>query len=176
MRLHLSYWLWVNLSLSNPNSTTSPNVPHNSGQMDESDQTVCDSHNCMETFNFNYHCSCHFGIQALPLSILGMIPCWLNAMVWQLLSLFLQLKGPMDHSHFDFFPPDTEEPPDELSGWDKDFWGLWLYWIQAPSVDLDLKLLWVSMLTPKTCLWFFILTAAYHPDGAHHCYITETNR
>ncbi|KAI3363182.1 hypothetical protein L3Q82_011548, partial [Scortum barcoo] len=32
-----------------------------------------------------------------------------------------ELKGPMDHSHFDIFPPDTEEPPDELSGWDKDF-------------------------------------------------------
>ncbi|XP_031728956.1 cGMP-dependent protein kinase 2 isoform X2 [Anarrhichthys ocellatus] len=32
-----------------------------------------------------------------------------------------ELKGPMDHSHFDMFPPDTEEPPDELSGWDKDF-------------------------------------------------------
>uniref|UniRef100_A0A3Q3LDR0 cGMP-dependent protein kinase n=1 Tax=Mastacembelus armatus TaxID=205130 RepID=A0A3Q3LDR0_9TELE len=34
---------------------------------------------------------------------------------------FLQLKGSMDHSHFDMFPPDTEETPDELSGWDKDF-------------------------------------------------------
>ncbi|TKS85160.1 cGMP-dependent protein kinase 2 [Collichthys lucidus] len=32
-----------------------------------------------------------------------------------------ELKGPMDHSHFDTFSPDTEEPPDELSGWDKDF-------------------------------------------------------
>uniref|UniRef100_A0A8D3B106 cGMP-dependent protein kinase n=1 Tax=Scophthalmus maximus TaxID=52904 RepID=A0A8D3B106_SCOMX len=32
-----------------------------------------------------------------------------------------ELKGPMDHSHFDIFPPDTEEAPDELSGWDKDF-------------------------------------------------------
>ncbi|KAF1376155.1 hypothetical protein PFLUV_G00227790 [Perca fluviatilis] len=32
-----------------------------------------------------------------------------------------ELKGPMDHSYFDMFPPDTEEPPDELSGWDKDF-------------------------------------------------------
>ncbi|XP_019942215.2 cGMP-dependent protein kinase 2 [Paralichthys olivaceus] len=32
-----------------------------------------------------------------------------------------EVKGPMDHSHFDMFPPDTEEPPDELSGWDKDF-------------------------------------------------------
>ncbi|XP_035028766.1 cGMP-dependent protein kinase 2 [Hippoglossus stenolepis] len=32
-----------------------------------------------------------------------------------------EVKGPMDHSHFDMFPPDTEEAPDELSGWDKDF-------------------------------------------------------
>ncbi|CAJ1057631.1 cGMP-dependent protein kinase 2 [Xyrichtys novacula] len=32
-----------------------------------------------------------------------------------------ELKGPMDHSHFDSFPPEAEEPPDELSGWDKDF-------------------------------------------------------
>ncbi|XP_078129150.1 cGMP-dependent protein kinase 2 [Sander vitreus] len=32
-----------------------------------------------------------------------------------------ELKGPMDHSYFDMFPPETEEPPDELSGWDKDF-------------------------------------------------------
>ncbi|XP_062376284.1 cGMP-dependent protein kinase 2 [Sardina pilchardus] len=32
-----------------------------------------------------------------------------------------ELKGPLDHSHFDMFPPDLEEPPDELSGWDKDF-------------------------------------------------------
>ncbi|KAJ8014159.1 hypothetical protein DPEC_G00037350 [Dallia pectoralis] len=32
-----------------------------------------------------------------------------------------ELKGPMDHSHFDIFPPEQEEPPDELSGWDKDF-------------------------------------------------------
>uniref|UniRef100_A0A3Q3H135 cGMP-dependent protein kinase n=1 Tax=Labrus bergylta TaxID=56723 RepID=A0A3Q3H135_9LABR len=32
-----------------------------------------------------------------------------------------ELKGPLDHSHFDIFPPETEEPPDELSGWDKDF-------------------------------------------------------
>uniref|UniRef100_A0A8C7F900 cGMP-dependent protein kinase n=1 Tax=Oncorhynchus kisutch TaxID=8019 RepID=A0A8C7F900_ONCKI len=31
------------------------------------------------------------------------------------------LKGPMDHSHFDIFPPELEETPDELSGWDKDF-------------------------------------------------------
>ncbi|XP_018546058.1 cGMP-dependent protein kinase 2-like, partial [Lates calcarifer] len=32
-----------------------------------------------------------------------------------------ELKGPMDYSHFDMFPPDTEEAPDELSGWDNDF-------------------------------------------------------
>uniref|UniRef100_A0A6Q2ZJ76 cGMP-dependent protein kinase n=1 Tax=Esox lucius TaxID=8010 RepID=A0A6Q2ZJ76_ESOLU len=30
-------------------------------------------------------------------------------------------EGPMDHSHFDTFPPELEDPPDELSGWDKDF-------------------------------------------------------
>lgn len=35
---------------------------------------------------------------------------------------FWQVKGPMDNSHFDIFPPDTEKTPDELSGWDKDFW------------------------------------------------------
>ncbi|XP_077352503.1 cGMP-dependent protein kinase 2 isoform X3 [Festucalex cinctus] len=32
-----------------------------------------------------------------------------------------ELNGPMDHSHFDIFPPDTEMTPDETSGWDKDF-------------------------------------------------------
>uniref|UniRef100_A0A8C7X1N1 cGMP-dependent protein kinase n=1 Tax=Oryzias sinensis TaxID=183150 RepID=A0A8C7X1N1_9TELE len=32
-----------------------------------------------------------------------------------------ELRGPMDHSNFDMFPPDSEEAPDELSGWDKDF-------------------------------------------------------
>eukprot|EP00063_Salmo_salar_P034628 XP_014009463.1 PREDICTED: cGMP-dependent protein kinase 2-like isoform X2 [Salmo salar] len=32
-----------------------------------------------------------------------------------------ELKGPMDHSHFDIFPPELEETLDELSGWDKDF-------------------------------------------------------
>ncbi|KAL1263325.1 hypothetical protein QQF64_006064, partial [Cirrhinus molitorella] len=32
-----------------------------------------------------------------------------------------ELKGPLDHSHFDIFPPELEEPPDEFSGWDKDF-------------------------------------------------------
>lgn len=35
--------------------------------------------------------------------------------------IFWQVKGPMDNSHFDVFPPDTEKTPDELSGWDKDF-------------------------------------------------------
>ncbi|XP_061820223.1 cGMP-dependent protein kinase 2 isoform X1 [Nerophis lumbriciformis] len=32
-----------------------------------------------------------------------------------------ELKGPMDHSHFDIFPADMEVTPDETSGWDKDF-------------------------------------------------------
>ncbi|KAM4591087.1 cGMP-dependent protein kinase 2 isoform 6-T6 [Odontesthes bonariensis] len=47
---------------------------------------------------------------------------WEGLRCHQLLSpLRRQIKGPMDHSNFDIFPPDTEEPPDELSGWDKDF-------------------------------------------------------
>ena len=43
-------------------------------------------------------------------------------MTFDLWPLLLQVKGPLDHSHFDMFPPEQEEPPDELSGWDKDFW------------------------------------------------------
>ncbi|XP_013858163.1 cGMP-dependent protein kinase 2 [Austrofundulus limnaeus] len=53
---------------------------------------------------------------------------WFQGFNWdglrcrQLLSpLNRQLKGPMDHSYFDVFPPDNEDPPDELSDWDKDF-------------------------------------------------------
>uniref|UniRef100_A0A3B4YZE2 cGMP-dependent protein kinase n=1 Tax=Stegastes partitus TaxID=144197 RepID=A0A3B4YZE2_9TELE len=47
---------------------------------------------------------------------------WEGLRCYKLLSpLRRQVKGPMDHSHFDIFPPDTEEPPDELSGWDKNF-------------------------------------------------------
>ncbi|KAM9808687.1 cGMP-dependent protein kinase 2 isoform 2-T2 [Syngnathus typhle] len=32
-----------------------------------------------------------------------------------------ELNGPLDHSYFDIFPPDTEMTPEENSGWDKDF-------------------------------------------------------
>uniref|UniRef100_A0AAY5EHP1 Protein kinase cGMP-dependent 2 n=1 Tax=Electrophorus electricus TaxID=8005 RepID=A0AAY5EHP1_ELEEL len=32
-----------------------------------------------------------------------------------------ELKGPMDHSYFDSYPPEDDLPPDELSGWDMDF-------------------------------------------------------
>ncbi len=35
--------------------------------------------------------------------------------------LFLQVKGPTDHSYFDSYPPEEEIPPDEMSGWDTDF-------------------------------------------------------
>lgn len=31
-------------------------------------------------------------------------------------------SGPIDHSYFDKYPPEKGVPPDELSGWDKDFW------------------------------------------------------
>uniref|UniRef100_UPI00398EB7E7 cGMP-dependent protein kinase 2 n=1 Tax=Pristiophorus japonicus TaxID=55135 RepID=UPI00398EB7E7 len=32
-----------------------------------------------------------------------------------------ELKGPTDYRYFDTYPPDKDIPPDELSGWDKDF-------------------------------------------------------
>ncbi|XP_061886835.1 cGMP-dependent protein kinase 1-like isoform X1 [Entelurus aequoreus] len=32
-----------------------------------------------------------------------------------------RVDGPLDHSNFDDFPVDTEEPPDEESGWDLEF-------------------------------------------------------
>ncbi|XP_078387176.1 cGMP-dependent protein kinase 2 [Cetorhinus maximus] len=32
-----------------------------------------------------------------------------------------ELKGPVDHSNFDSFTPETDEPMDEFSGWDEDF-------------------------------------------------------
>ncbi|XP_067871204.1 cGMP-dependent protein kinase 2 [Heterodontus francisci] len=32
-----------------------------------------------------------------------------------------ELKGPADYRYFDTYPPDKDIPPDELSGWDKDF-------------------------------------------------------
>uniref|UniRef100_A0A3P8U0Q4 cGMP-dependent protein kinase n=1 Tax=Amphiprion percula TaxID=161767 RepID=A0A3P8U0Q4_AMPPE len=31
------------------------------------------------------------------------------------------VDGPLDNSNFDYFPEDTEEPPDEESGWDLEF-------------------------------------------------------
>ncbi|XP_057688876.1 cGMP-dependent protein kinase 2 isoform X1 [Corythoichthys intestinalis] len=31
------------------------------------------------------------------------------------------VSGPLDHSHFDVYPPDDKIPPDEHSGWDADF-------------------------------------------------------
>ncbi|XP_069466802.1 cGMP-dependent protein kinase 2-like isoform X2 [Ambystoma mexicanum] len=32
-----------------------------------------------------------------------------------------ELRGATDHSHFDNFLPEIDDPPDELSGWDKNF-------------------------------------------------------
>ncbi|KAJ3606031.1 hypothetical protein NHX12_028074 [Muraenolepis orangiensis] len=31
------------------------------------------------------------------------------------------VTGPLDNSNFDYFPEDTDEPPDEESGWDLEF-------------------------------------------------------
>ncbi|ELK16417.1 cGMP-dependent protein kinase 2 [Pteropus alecto] len=53
---------------------------------------------------------------------------WLNGFNWEGLKarnlpspLRRELKGPTDHSYFDKYPPEKGVPPDELSGWDKDF-------------------------------------------------------
>uniref|UniRef100_A0A2K6F8R4 AGC-kinase C-terminal domain-containing protein n=1 Tax=Propithecus coquereli TaxID=379532 RepID=A0A2K6F8R4_PROCO len=53
---------------------------------------------------------------------------WLNGFNWEGLKarslpspLRRELSGPIDHSYFDKYPPEKGIPPDELSGWDKDF-------------------------------------------------------
>ncbi|XP_014459664.1 cGMP-dependent protein kinase 2 [Alligator mississippiensis] len=53
---------------------------------------------------------------------------WLNGFNWEglrmrkLISpLKRELAGPTDFSYFDTYPPEEGHPPDELSGWDKDF-------------------------------------------------------
>ncbi|KAK2115909.1 cGMP-dependent protein kinase 2 [Saguinus oedipus] len=53
---------------------------------------------------------------------------WLNGFNWEGLKarnlpspLQRELNGPIDHSYFDKYPPEKGMPPDELSGWDKDF-------------------------------------------------------
>ena len=33
----------------------------------------------------------------------------------------IQVKGPLDSSNFDDYPQDTDIPPDDVTGWDKDF-------------------------------------------------------
>ncbi|XP_077416531.1 cGMP-dependent protein kinase 2 isoform X1 [Vanacampus margaritifer] len=53
---------------------------------------------------------------------------WFNGFDWAGLKartlaspLKRHVSGPLDHSHFDVYPPDDKIPPDELSGWDADF-------------------------------------------------------
>ncbi|XP_061135072.1 cGMP-dependent protein kinase 2 isoform X1 [Syngnathus typhle] len=53
---------------------------------------------------------------------------WFNGFDWARLKaqtlpspLKRHVSGPLDHSHFDVYPPDDKIPPDELSGWDADF-------------------------------------------------------
>ncbi|XP_048220129.1 cGMP-dependent protein kinase 2 isoform X2 [Perognathus longimembris pacificus] len=53
---------------------------------------------------------------------------WLNGFNWEGLKarnlpspLRREISGPVDHSYFDKYPPEKGVPPDELSGWDKDF-------------------------------------------------------
>ncbi|XP_010167670.1 cGMP-dependent protein kinase 2 isoform X2 [Antrostomus carolinensis] len=53
---------------------------------------------------------------------------WLHGFNWDGLKvrkltspLKRELSGPTDYSYFDSYPPEEGTPPDELSGWDKDF-------------------------------------------------------
>ncbi|XP_050751644.1 cGMP-dependent protein kinase 2 [Gymnogyps californianus] len=53
---------------------------------------------------------------------------WLSGFNWDGLKvrkltspLRRELSGPTDYSYFDSYPPEEGTPPDELSGWDKDF-------------------------------------------------------
>ncbi|NXS39471.1 KGP2 kinase, partial [Balaeniceps rex] len=53
---------------------------------------------------------------------------WLSGFNWDDLKvrkltspLKRELSGPTDYSYFDSYPPEEGTPPDELSGWDKDF-------------------------------------------------------
>ncbi|NWQ77641.1 KGP2 kinase, partial [Columbina picui] len=53
---------------------------------------------------------------------------WLSGFNWDGLKvkkltspLKRELSGPTDYSYFDSYPPEEGSPPDELSGWDKDF-------------------------------------------------------
>ncbi|XP_076193089.1 cGMP-dependent protein kinase 2 isoform X3 [Aptenodytes patagonicus] len=53
---------------------------------------------------------------------------WLSSFNWDGLKvrkltspLKRELSGPADYSYFDSYPPEEGIPPDELSGWDKDF-------------------------------------------------------
>ncbi|NXI88621.1 KGP2 kinase, partial [Rhipidura dahli] len=53
---------------------------------------------------------------------------WLSGFNWESLKvrkltspLKRELSGPTDYSYFDSYPPEVGSPPDELSGWDKDF-------------------------------------------------------
>uniref|UniRef100_A0A8D2P174 cGMP-dependent protein kinase n=1 Tax=Zosterops lateralis melanops TaxID=1220523 RepID=A0A8D2P174_ZOSLA len=53
---------------------------------------------------------------------------WLSGFNWDGLKvrkltspLKRELSGPTDYSYFDSYPPEVGSPPDELSGWDKDF-------------------------------------------------------
>ena len=56
---------------------------------------------------WNHKNKCHFYLQAIPI---------------QTICVCVQVKGPADYSNFDHYPKSLEVPPDELSGWDADFW------------------------------------------------------
>ncbi|XP_048391936.1 cGMP-dependent protein kinase 2 isoform X2 [Stegostoma tigrinum] len=63
-----------------------------------------------------------------PEEIIRRLCKWFSGFNWEGLKartlpspLKRELKGPTDYRYFDKYPPDKDIPPDELSGWDKDF-------------------------------------------------------
>lgn len=51
--------------------------------------------------------------------------CWFDVLFTQKISLILllsQVKNPTDCSNFDHYAKDMDVPPDDLSGWDENFW------------------------------------------------------
>ena len=61
---------------------------------------------CTRLYSKDIHCdpSCQLGLNQIKVLI-----------------LFFQIKASNDTSNFDSYPREEEVPPDEFSGWDKEF-------------------------------------------------------
>lgn len=52
----------------------------------------------------------------------------------------LQINNPLDVSNFDAYPKDGDVPPDELSGWDSEFWHT-VFYIKSSLCNLSILLI-----------------------------------